>query len=61
MSSGEGYRHSSDITLLWLWLWLWRAAMSLIKSIAWEPPYATGAVVEKTEKTKQKTDSKTNL
>ena len=37
-------------------LWLWRrlAAAALIGPLAWEPPYAAGAALEKTKKTKKK-------
>ena len=33
-------------------LWLWRrpVATALIKPLAWEPPYAAGAALEKTKK-----------
>ena len=35
-----------DLVLLWLW---WRpAAIALIRPLAWEPPYAAGAALEKT-------------
>ena len=33
-----------DPTLLWLWCRL--AATALIRSLAWEPPYAAGAVLK---------------
>ena len=35
-----------DLALLWLWHR--PAATAPIKSLAWEPPYATGAALEKT-------------
>ena len=36
-------------------LWLWRrpAATALIRHLAWETPYATGATLEKTNKQKK--------
>ena len=40
-----GLRHSSDLALLWLWHRL--AAVALIRPIAWEFPYATGATLKK--------------
>ena len=40
---------------VWLWLWLWHrlAATALIRPLAWEPPYATGAALEKAKRQKQ--------
>ena len=52
MSCGVDCRRSSDPALLWLWHWL--VAAALISSLAWEPPYAVGAALEKTKKTKKK-------
>ena len=46
MSCGVGRRRSLDPTLLWLWHRL--AATALMRPLAWEPPYATGAALEKT-------------
>ena len=40
-----GCRHSSDLALLWLWHR--PAAVALIRPLAQELPYATGAVKEK--------------
>ena len=49
----QGRRCSSDKALLWLWLW--PTATALIRPLAWEPPYAAGAALEKTKQTnKQK-------
>ena len=57
VSFGVGHRHGSDLALLWLWHRL--AAVSPIKSLAWESPYATGAKKKnKRQKTKQ-TNKKT--
>ena len=52
MSCGVGCRHDSDPELLWLWHRL--AATAPIRPLAWEPPYATGAALEKTKKKKKK-------
>ena len=41
VSCGIGHRRGSDPVLLWLWCR--PAAVTLIKPLAWEPPYATGA------------------
>ena len=51
MSCGVGRRYGSDPTLLWLWCRL--AATTPIRPLAWEPPYTTGAALEKGKKTKQ--------
>ena len=48
MSCGVGRRHGSDPVLLWLWLWL--AATSLIRPLAWEPPYAMGVTLKRQKK-----------
>ena len=39
-----------------MWLWGRLAAIALIRLLAWEPPYATGAVLkgQKTKKKKKK-------
>ena len=52
MSCGVDHRRSLDPALLWLWLWSRLAAIALIRPLAWEPPYAVGAALEK--KTKKK-------
>ena len=44
-SSAVGHRRSSDPRLLWLWCR--PAATAPIRPLAWEPPYATGAALEK--------------
>ena len=51
MNCGIGHRCGLDLVLLWLWHR--PAAAALIRSLAWEPPYATGAALEKKKK-KQK-------
>ena len=40
----------NDLALLWLWRRL--AAVAPIRPLAWEPPYAAGAALEKRKKTK---------
>ena len=41
----------SQMWLMLLWLWCRPAAMAPIRPLVWEPPYATGAALER-EKTK---------
>ena len=38
---------------VWLWLWCRPAATAPIRPLAWEPPYALGAALEKTNKQKR--------
>ena len=45
MICGVGHRRGSDPTLLWLWCR--PAAAALIRPLAWEPLYATGAALKK--------------
>ena len=52
MTCGVGLRHGSDPTLLWLWCR--PVATALIRPLAWEPPYAAAAALEKAEKKKKK-------
>ena len=47
VSCGVGCRHGSDLVLLWLWHR--PAATAPIRPLAWEPPYASGAALEKTK------------
>ena len=56
MNCGVGCRLSSDPTLLWLWSRL--VATAPIRPLAWEPPYASGAALEKGKKTKQKRETR---
>ena len=51
MSCGVGCRCGSDPKLLWLWRR--PAAVALIRPLAWEPPYASGAALEDTKKRKK--------
>ena len=50
MSCGVGCILGSDPVLLWLWYR--SAATAPIRPLAWEPPYATGAALEKKKKKK---------
>ena len=43
MSCGVGRRHGSDL----VWLGRRPVATALIGPLAWEPPYAAGAALEK--------------
>ena len=51
MSCGVGHRWGSDP--MSLWLWCRPAAIAPIRPIAWEPPYAVGAALEKDQKKKK--------
>ena len=55
MSCGVSCRRGSDLALLWLWCRL--AAIPPICPLAWEPPYAEGAALEKTKKTNKQKNS----
>ena len=50
MSRGVGRRRGSDPKL---WLWCKLEATALIGPLAWEPPYAAVAALEKTKDQKQ--------
>ena len=52
MSCGVGHRHGLDPALQWFWCRL--VATAPIQPLAWEPPYAAGAALEKGKKTKKK-------
>ena len=52
MTCGVGRRRGSDPALLWLWRR--PAATAPIGSLAWEPPYALGAALEKKDKKAKK-------
>ena len=47
MSCGVGHRCGPGPALLWLWRR--PAAAALIRPLAWEPPYAAEAALEKAE------------
>ena len=51
-AGGGGCRCGSDPTLLWLWHR--PAAMALIRTLAWEPPYAVGVAQEMAKRQKNK-------
>ena len=52
MSCGVGCRQGSDPMLLWLWRRL--EATAPIYPLAWEPPCAAGAALEKAKRQKKK-------
>ena len=52
VSCGVGHRCGLDLALLWFWCR--PVATAPIVPLAWEPPHATGAVLEKTERPKKK-------
>ena len=49
-----GFRHSSDLALLWLWCRL--AAAAPIWSLAWEHPYATDVTLKRFKKKEKPLD-----
>ena len=59
MSCSVDCRRDSDLALLWLWHRL--AARVLIRPLAWEPPYAAGAALEKTKRQNKKTKDKIEI
>ena len=56
MSCGVGHKHGMDPALLWLWCR--PAAIDWIRPLAWEPPYAAGAALEKAKRQKKKKKKK---
>ena len=52
MSCGVGHKYGLDLALLWLWRRL--AAVAPIRPLPWEPPYAMGAALKKTQRQKIK-------
>ena len=52
MRCDVGLRYGSDLVLLWLWCRL--EAIALIRPLAWEHPYASGAALQKKKKKKKK-------
>ena len=52
MSCRVGCRHRLHLMLLWLRCR--PAAVALIRPLAWEPPYAMGAALEKAKRQKKK-------
>ena len=59
MSCGVGHTHGSDLALLWLWRR--PAAIPLIRPLAWEPPYATGAALKRQKNIKKSQEKLENL
>jgi len=51
MSCGVGRRRGLDPALLWLWCR--PAATAPVRPLAWEPPYAAGAALEKAKRQKK--------
>ena len=56
MSCGVGHRRGSDPALLWLWCR--PVATAPIRPLAWEPPYAAEAALEKAKRQKDKKKKK---
>ena len=59
MSCVVGRGRGSDLALLGLWHK--PAATALIRPLAWEPPYAMGVALEKTNKKKKKKERNKNV
>jgi len=56
VSCGAGQGRGSDPALLWLW---YRpVATAPIGPLAWEPPYATGAALDKAKRPKKRKKKK---
>lgn len=49
MNCGVGYKHGSDLALLWCRL----AAVAPIRPLAWEPAHAGSAALKKAKKSKK--------
>ena len=60
MSYGVGHRCGSDLDLVLLWLWHRLESTAPIGPLAWEPPYAAGAALEKAKGQKKKKKKKKN-
>ena len=56
MSCGVGRRPGLDPTLLWLWRR--PVAIALIRTLAWESPYAAGVALQKKRPKKKKKKTK---
>jgi len=56
MTCGAGCRRGWDLALLGLWCRL--AGIALIRSLAWEPPYAAGVALKGQKKKKEKRKKK---
>ena len=59
MRCGVVYRCGSDPALLWIWHRL--AAGAPIRPLAWEPPYAMGATLEKAKRQKKEVSNPMGL
>ena len=51
-----GYRHGSDLVLVWLWCG--PVATAPIRPLSWEPPYAARAALKKKSKRQKKKKKK---
>ena len=56
MRCGVDCRYGSDLVLVWLWGR--PATVAPTRRLAWEPPYASGAALERQKKTKTKSNSR---
>ena len=59
VSCGVGHRRGLDPALLWLWRR--PVATALTRPLAWEPPYAERAALEKEKKRKKEIIPLTNV
>ena len=58
MSCGVGCRCGSDPE--WLWLWRRLVATTLLGPLAWEPPCAAGAALEKAKRQNNNNNNNNN-
>ena len=56
MSCGVSRRHGSDLALLSIWH---RPVATALITLAWKPPYAAGAALEKAKRQKKKKKKET--
>ena len=59
MSRGTSHRRGSDLVLLWLWCR--PAATALIQPLVWEPPYASGVVLNQKKRSFPKKHRKLSI
>ena len=52
LSCGIGCRQGSD--MVWLWLWHRLATVAPIRSLDWEPPYATNVALKSNKRKRRK-------
>ena len=57
MSCGVHHRRILDLVLLWLWCR--RAAVALIRPLAWELPHAVGVALKKKKKEEEEEEVRT--